>query len=295
MSMRVKKYSTVLILGAGASKPYGFPDGTELLEQIKGSLVQGHPFRNKLLEEKYLASDLKELLLSLNDTQSDTIDEFLGAPACKNSAIYTKIVKYAIAHTLLEQEKSVQLQSPNDWYKKLYVRIFGLLEDEPTDDTAIITFNYDRSLEEYLCRTHAAKQGMDANEARKSILIRRIPIVHVHGKLSSSGYGGSDDFKTIVKASHGIIINTDKTAQDFKKIEKANALIRNARLVYILGFGYHDENMKKIGLHKQNSGQRITGTVLNMTDPQRNHIREVIRGIRLVQDPIDQFLLNEWI
>ena len=124
----MKKYSTILILGAGSSKPYGFPVGEELLAQIKSFLRPGNLFHTHLLREKYLATDIEKLLLSLHKTQVDTIDEFFGAPVCRNNAEYTKILKYAIAYALLSKENSDQLENPNDWYKKLYVRIFGFTE-----------------------------------------------------------------------------------------------------------------------------------------------------------------------
>ncbi|MCH7883499.1 SIR2 family protein [Patescibacteria group bacterium] len=292
----MKKYNTVLILGAGASKPYGFPTQPELLTQIKSFLTSRHDFHTKLLEEKYLAPDIEELLQSLKSTQRDTIDDFLGAPVCKNNPAYTKIIKYAIAYALLAQETTEQIGNPDDWYKKLYDRIFGSRDDKFTDNIAIITFNYDRSLKEYLCRTHAAMQAMSIDDARESTLIKQIPIIHVHGKLSSSGYGGPHNFKTVVEASDGIIINTDKVTQDLSnEIIMARAIIHEATFIYILGFGYYDENMEKIGLNKRSPGIKlIKGTALNISRPRRNHITGIIPGIELVQTDSKQFLMDEW-
>jgi len=293
----MKKYNTVLILGAGASKPYGFPVADELLSQIKQSLIRNHEFHSSLLKGNYIASDMKKLSESLHKTQVDTIDEFLASPVCRNNNKYADITKYAIAYSLLAKENINLLQNPNDWYKKLYVKIFGSQEDNFTDDTAIITFNYDRSLDEYLCVTHAERHGISIEDARKSTLIKRIRIVHVHGRLASRGFGGSDDFNNIVKASSGIIINTNKNTLGLStKIEEAKALINGAKSIYILGFGYHDENIKKIGLDKVNPRiQIIKGTSLNKTGIRHSYIKETIPGIQLSNSPINLFLEDEWL
>ena len=71
--------STVFILGAGASKPYGFPLGVELRQQI----LQAHSSPNtdqfKLLQAcGYESGQITRFHDDLHDALHDTIDDFLS-------------------------------------------------------------------------------------------------------------------------------------------------------------------------------------------------------------------------
>ena len=98
---------TVLILGAGASKPYGFPAGRELLDEIcaslKGNFLRRqwgrdfvelfHPPLNKDLD---LITEFRERLYQ---SSKGSVDAFLEA-----NPDFVEVGKLAIAATLVPRE-----------------------------------------------------------------------------------------------------------------------------------------------------------------------------------------------
>src|SRR5258708_823314 len=68
---------TVFILGAGASAPYGFPIGSELVcEIVKGLAAEG-TLRDQLLRAEFRAGDLDEFRDRLRVAGGTSIDFFL--------------------------------------------------------------------------------------------------------------------------------------------------------------------------------------------------------------------------
>lgn len=138
---------TVLILGAGASKPYGFPLAYELRDEI----VKDDPyatqsrFLNELNydEEAYL--DFKE---DLAHSGYSSVDAFL-----ENRNKWLDIGKYAIAFNLLTYEKNIGFKlfpphQPKDhWYEVLWQKLSTQSWQKFKENKIhIITFNYDHSL-----------------------------------------------------------------------------------------------------------------------------------------------------
>lgn len=126
----------------------------------------------------------------------------------------------------------------------------------------IITFNYDRSLEHYLYRSFAAV----ADEEERRVLpdyIGNLGFVHVHGILSrldwqqggGRGYGQVQKGEDILAASQSMLLTHQTPQIGYAGVPVAQ-LIAEARRVIILGFGFDDRNMDKIGLPKSvDSGQ----------------------------------------
>jgi hypothetical protein len=147
---------TILILGAGASIPYGFPSGEKLVESIKEITKRGtsemmnqyannNNYLPKILHEKFEPN----FILGFNEfiTKADptSIDQYIAV----NSQFLT-IGKYLIAYLLLEDEsKSIYDKNKGEnWYKYLMNEVINF---EPERiDFEIYTFNYERSLENYI-------------------------------------------------------------------------------------------------------------------------------------------------
>lgn len=106
---------TVLVLGAGASAPYGFPVGRELVLQIFKELNGAFTdFAKSLRELDFKFEDLSSFRDDLYHSNQPSIDTFL-----ENRPEYLKMGKVAIARALIPYEQEGSL-SRNDWYEYLF-------------------------------------------------------------------------------------------------------------------------------------------------------------------------------
>jgi len=117
---------TVLILGAGASMPYGFPSGEglmqEILEEIRPN--SGKELFRVLLRFGYEAGDIDDFYYSLSRSQKFSVDEFL-----EHRTDFMEMGKMAITLTLPTYEKRDELfeqKSDKDWYRYLWVKLVCL-------------------------------------------------------------------------------------------------------------------------------------------------------------------------
>jgi hypothetical protein len=248
------KEGTVLILGAGASAPYGFPTGKGLREKIlkltEYSLISNLNTNEVGLQSNHTAkfkdafgenkiSDFRKIL-----TQSvkETIDAFLEARKS-----YRDIGSYAIAHVLLHTEDESNLFPHKDWYKTLFEELDLLNPNSQPPIKAIITFNYDRSLEHYL---YTCVDSTWENEDRDFALqkLKSIHIIHLHGSLGDYPevpYTVDPDPEAIKSAMTKIALvhdDFDHTQQLFN----AQLIINGATEIIFLGFGYDHRSLKRL-------------------------------------------------
>ena len=71
----------------------------------------------------------------------------------------------------------------HNWLRNLLQHMRGTsFEDFHTNKVSFVTFNYDRSLEHFLCRSLA--NSFAKTEAEAGEVISKIPIIHLHGRLA---------------------------------------------------------------------------------------------------------------
>lgn len=205
------KNDTVLILGAGASRAYGFPLGVKLKAMIWNELHEIlHTFKNNnsvtkqvLVERLGITSvedDIKKFKNALLLSPDYSIDSFLE----HQSDDFKAIGKIGIAACLLPLEKRDYLYDdwmkvyikrkediysgiiPSDghWYQYLFNEMSEGCDFEnfaENNKLFVITFNYDRSLEYYLLHSLEAKYGKTITECAE--VLKHIKIIHVYGSL----------------------------------------------------------------------------------------------------------------
>ena len=256
---------TVMVLGAGASKPYGLPLGGELRELIL-----------KMNED-----DLREIptgpqtssydhsgaafLHAFRRSQFASIDAFLA-----RRPEFSVMGKHAIAKALLPRENADALldKTPDDhWYRYLAHKMDAAWDEIPANKISFITFNYDRSLELFLQETFASAHGRPADEAR--LLVEKIPIVHVYGKLGSMnpelpdfvpyGGGGPDQgSRYLYHAEHGLRV-IPEGRDNSPEFITARDLLESAKRICFLGFGFDRMNVERLGNELIGAGGRMTG------------------------------------
>ncbi len=261
---------TVLILGAGASRPYGFPLGSDLRDKICDHAADLR--YNALLKQFGFGNHhVKVFRHALQHSGFSSIDAFLDAEPA-----YTAIGKVAIALALLPLEQHSRLFPPSaprsgHWYQYL---ISLMAAGEPgweRNKLTILTFNYDRSLEHYFCTVLAQRLGADTGAAANAF--KRIEVIHLHGQLGGYPglgakpvpYGNSDiTVKQIQRASESI--RTVSEEQDLRPFAKAGKRLTAAKRIFFLGFGFASETMDRLARHAPDCITSIGGTSRGLSD-----------------------------
>lgn len=294
--------STVFILGAGASKPYGYPTGRKLREYICNTMpsdVETYLYRGKnSLKNNETDSTIKRAeklaeIFSLSSTSS--IDLFLS----RNTS-FEAIGKLAIIVSMFEAEaksgfNEASKKPEQDWYFYLYNRMTGALTSPDDLDrykrnkVTFITFNYDRSLEHYFNESFY-HSFYDSFSNRPPYITDIFPfeIIHVYGEFAPltwqverGGYKyglnrAENDNKVLAEGlTDNIRVIYDRTDDDIT--DNAKKIISKAKRVFFLGFGFAEENLKVLGLPGNLSfGQEIYGTAFGMTDKEIGELKDLI-------------------
>ncbi len=139
---------TVLVLGAGASQPYGFPTGGELRQLI----CDDSSWHDAALRDHISAQFINRFVMRFRDAPQSTVDRFLA-----HHTDFVNVGKLAIASILIAREAASNLSPQKDnWYGYLWSRLETDWDDFSKNKLKIITFNYDRSLEQFLLQSECS-------------------------------------------------------------------------------------------------------------------------------------------
>jgi len=275
---------TVLILGAGASQPFGFPSGKELVNKICS--VFSDPQRSQyslMMQAGHPQPEVQAFRNVLYDANPASVDAWL-----EHNPKFIPIGKAAIATLLLDYERKSKFRPENNWYELLFQDLDSPFNQFQENKLKIVTFNYDRSLEQYLfTKLTNTYTGKSVNEYVQ--ILQAIPIIHVYGSLGLFDwqpqdpkhyipfvqYGAPSDYNTINSAAKNIKIipEAEKIAAEFTA---ARRFIRGAAQVFFLGFGYDLTNLKRLGTDPKidiiRVGTKVRGTIHKL---KYSRIREV--------------------
>ncbi len=246
----LKKHTT-LILGAGASAPYGYPLGVEL----RDALLNGpHSFDQRLHDLSIDAAEWTNVQAALHDYQKPSVDEFLSA-----YPEHSQLMKLAIAHELNRHEDHMQHKSPSHkdpWYRVLLDEYLGDDKDFGSGLLTIVTFNYDLSLEKYLVDTSKARHRGRTDEQRQASLAH-LAIQHVYGDLgpvvdihgTGRQYGPFPNSATARSAAGSISTCFEEGSRE--AVANAQKQISESDVVAFLGFGYSTQNLQRLDLRSR--------------------------------------------
>jgi len=266
---------TVLILGAGASYPYGYPLGEQLVDQILQSLSKKQSKMSQLLRSyAFDQNAINKFRESLFYSGKVSIDAFL-----EHRPEFIEIGKLAIAYALMRYEDPANLFKSGNWYRYFY-NLLNTSRDEFTEQKiSIITFNYDRSLEFYFYNALFHSYGLNEDECVK--MLNEIPIVHVYGQLGKLPWQGENGIEyrqdhtpgEVKTASEGIrIIHEQFDIHKDPEFSRAHEILRGARRIFFIGFGYHKENIDRLLIppHKE-----LRGTIYDLELAEINKVKRL--------------------
>lgn len=294
---------TVFILGAGASEPYGLPLGHGLKDDIFRLLNPGanNETRRRIVVDiagKHVdMGQLGAFLTVLGESAEESIDDFL-----LYRPEFTPIAKAAIAAIILSKENKQTLRRPKgkkrtdtekdfNWYRYLVLNMLAApLNLFSRNKVSFLTFNYDRSLEEYLCWALQSRNTANTTDDWGSVL-RKLPIIHLHGMVGLHPvFGNTDDPivpygpddtnpEEIRVAAHGIrIIHEDIKMEMDQAFLDAYQLLENAKCVCFLGFGYHKTNLERLALESLKGKTKLLGSAYGFTDAEKTRIPRQTHG-----------------
>ncbi len=280
---------TVLVLGAGASAPYGFPLGQALKHQIIAHTANTSSDQAKQLVEMGLTEDdILAFHTDLVRSIHPTIDAFL-----EDRPTWRAIGAFAIAQVLMPLESEQKLFPHNDWYPMLFQELDLRDYSHTASVTAIVTLNYDRSVEHYLTETtQRTYEGQTRAKALEKL--QSVRVIHVHGQLGSypqMRYVTQRTTEDIKKGAQGISLVHDQDLDNSEVFQDAALLIASAPDVLFLGFGYDQRTLRRLGVFGAGNGPKLHGTGHGMSAEWLNEVKEAFSGrLTPTRSPIVSFL-----
>jgi hypothetical protein len=290
---------TVFVLGAGASHPYEFPLGEQLVKKI----VDGLKERN-FSQEVAAAAGGPDLVKSFADNLGasgrPSIDAFL-----ETRREFLGIGKAAIARVLTEYEVDhhVSTNRPTEgWYHYLFNEMLTRTADRFLDNRlTIVTFNFDRSFERALVLSLQANYALSEHDAAQ--LAQGIPVHHVHGQLGE--LWATDDHTTrpyrplppdpvarrieLQKAARQIRIVHEEV--EGSTLKAAQVALSKAEVICFLGFGYHATNVERLQCAKYGAPHKtLLGTRYRMHRGEWNKANRMFTQLQAEDLTVLQFL-----
>lgn len=246
-----------LVVGAGASIPFGLPSGNTLRWQIIEALSGAQapppntPRLSAMLEEDGIPSSSVELLrLRLERGQVDSIDELLAeGPELERAG------KMAIAYCIRIGEgsaaKKMLGQNVDNWVMALRRQRPRLVDDCTQRSFSIVTFNYDRCIEHALF-SHL-RWGRDLTETEAHDRVERMAICHVHGSIGTLRECALDAPVTLANlqlAAQRIRLPHESDLDRVSSVTTAKHDLLRSGLVCFLGFGFHPANFARLDVRQ---------------------------------------------
>lgn len=292
-----KDPSTVLVLGAGASKPYGLPLGFELRGNIckwglgeRGSIPDA---AEQLLRQ--IQVDPMQVVAFCKDFHHSyigSVDAFLAARP-EHAAIGRIVIALQIAgHE--DRAAFEALDGKDDWYPVLWNWLAaGKTSVAKVVDRGlrIITFNYDRSLEFFLSR--AIRNTFHGSGGETVWPPSVIPILHVYGDIGEFQWrpdGGGRSYDSDILARH--LLGATQRLQVIPEARDDSKSFRDARLwlgtadrIGFIGFGFDPLNCRRLGMpmdsdwcvsYGRKALPEIYASTFDRTQVQRNEVQRLI-------------------
>lgn len=279
----------VLILGAGASRPYGFPLGYALKTRITDDLNphSGRKMLSDVRDVGFGAEEIEAFRSALHKSGKRSVDAFL-----EHRPEFLKVGKTATACALIpcENENALFAANEENWYEYLFNRLNARFDEFDKNAVSVVTFNYDRSLEQYLITALRNAYGKSLQECAAKL--RSIPIVHLYGQLGelpglgvpAIAFGAPITPEILTKSAEGIqIIHEDISGNP--QFQKAHELIRTAPRICFIGFGYDKTNLERLLGDRVVDNQRVFGSAEGFTSSECSRIEQALKthGFRTVE------------
>lgn len=269
---------TLFVVGAGASFSLDFPLGDGLANSISQKLKFNLDWQARIEGDARLFDAMRLATFDLKTSddelvnQSNEISEGLSLAASIDNYVHTHqtqslvpiISKLAIGLFILDAENKCALRTrtalkssriPDNYWVSSFCKLHFAKSradrlDEIFKDVAIISFNYDRNIQQAIRIGLASYFRLSPEDATK--LASTLRVIHPYGSLgdilvdNNLKYGTGLDANSIFQSSKGIRTFAEgPMSQEFG--QQALALLEWAKNIVFLGFGFGQLNMNALG------------------------------------------------
>lgn len=314
------KTKTVFVVGAGACKPYGFPTGAELRNNIISSFGEQGRIHNIFKDDRDLSDNEKhmkktflescgEFSSNFDESNISSIDKYLSINRTDQNLV--RIGKMAIVYEILKAEID-HLKSRKKKYHKqhwLYFLYNSKMTDEITiqedyrkfsdNNVCFITFNYDRMLEHFLYTSLRKTFLCTSQETIKDVL-DKIDIIHVYGKIAPLDWQEKEglpfgnhkqeptyDMIKKLKDNIRIVYDDERSTEENEHVIHIQKKIHDAEIIYFLGFGWDQQNMKILGIPEVlNKSLIVLATTHGLLDQEVKPIYKILKQPRGIEGQI---------
>jgi len=299
---------TVLILGAGASKPYGFPTGNELRKHILYELLgldelaaaengDSSDAITRILDH-HSVDELRKFRERFYYSSHCSIDFFLREHLDFDSR---QLGKRVIAASLIGMERDEKIFSMQDWYQYLYNNFMlseAGIDTFTKNKLSIVTFNYDRSLEHFFFK--ALENGFNKPTDFAVSALSSIPVLHVHGSLGNYCHSNTPNSpqyrhyspdmskKSFDAASEMIQIFSEKW--NVEALHRPIDYLKRAKRIGFLGFGYEETNLMKLFCEESDwfaNAKRVSGTTLGLPASESSRLKRDFQSRGVQFEPFE--------
>jgi hypothetical protein len=276
------KRATVLVLGAGASQPFGFPTGVQLSKLMAEHLHPGTDAFNRLMSVGYEQDGVINFRDEFFYSGKISVDSFL-----EHRADLLSIGKAATAAILIPFERPERVFSyENSWLRYLYNNLNASFEQFADNPLSIVTFNYDRTVEFFLFEALCNSYRKDEGETRQ--IMSHIPIIHLHGNLGDLPWQGKNNSRPfsfehkpeelLIAADCIKIIHEDIADGRDKDFERAKQLMSAASQIIFMGFGFNKTNTDRLDVSNLPLGRTVLATTIGTVEQDRRLVAKNCGG-----------------
>jgi hypothetical protein len=308
---------TVFVVGAGASREFDLPLGTDLKKQISDVLkyrIEHGQIRqiDETIYHAYLATtnnnDINPYLKAARKVSnalplSISIDNFLDAHSLDKDVELCG--KLAIAKCILaaEQKSTIYVgeqrghginfsEVKDNWLNSFFKLVTGNCRIDNLKDRfskiVFVVFNYDRCIEHYLY--HALQTYYAIDKEKASELVSAIEIYHPYGTVGKlrwqdpalgNAYGDEVTPRDLIRIASGLKTFTEGV--DSAEIANLRRDMLLAQKIVFLGFAYHKQNLELLFDAPKSVPQRaigIYGTTLGVSPSDVQLIESELNGFR---------------
>lgn len=302
---------TTFVIGAGASRGFGFPVGSGLAAEIAESFNINFGGQRLLSGSLPVYEAVKRAIEGLTSTAAfdlchrirkglvhyDSIDDYVEAADDDQVTIAAKIAIFDIIGRaelnsslsgLGTRESSSHVETLRaSWPAQLLrLALRGVRHSDISslfDTISVVSFNYDRALEHYL---YWALRDLGFADGVVAQAMTSLEVLHPYGTLGPMPWQaagpGAVPFgaKGVDLARHyGLIRTYSEQKEDRREIYKIESAVQNAETIVFLGFGFHKQNVDLLtGPMAGMDPQTVFTTAYEVSNSQRRAFEVRIRS-----------------